>query len=735
MLYLVFRIAGIPLLVLYFLYRGWRDRRYFQRFGERLGRLPASFKRTASGSIWLHAVSVGEVLASVILLRELRNSVPHLPLYLSTTTLAGREIAMQKAAGLADGIFFAPLDYGFAVRSVIRAIRPAVVVVLETEIWPVLYHEAKRAGCSLLVLNGRISDRALPRYQRFRWAFGPVLGLADSLFVQSERDRERYLGLGAPPSKLTVAGNLKYDAAPSQGAPPESLTKLLPATVWIAASTMPGLDSNDLDEDEAVIAAFGELAQWHPRLLLVLAPRRPERFATAASKLRDAGVRFIRRSRGGACELPCVYLLDSIGELASVFPLADAVFMGGTLAKRGGHNVLEPAVCARAIVVGPHMENFSSIADEFRAAHAWLEIAGPGELASAVDRLLTDPARRKQLGERAASLAVKNTGAAARGAAEILRLRDRAVPVFRNPFPWTLLTRILQASSAFRPRAQRLETPVISVGGISMGGTGKTPFVELLARSLANRGVRPAILTRGYKRQSREPVIVRAGEPVPVTKTGDEAQIFVRSGVAHVGIGADRFRIGQEMEKQLHPDVFLLDDGFQHWRMQRSLDIVLIDSLNPFPPGRMRERVPSLARAHVLVITRAERGRSYEGLREILHRANPNAPVFLAHVEASRWMPSEPPAGPVAAFCGLGNPDTFWNTLRELGLQPIHRWTFRDHHRYSAGEIERMRGPWTLLTTEKDAMNLPDGTEGVFWLKVETVLSDPEALMALLPVR
>ena len=673
------------------------------------------------------------------LAEELRKAAPETPVYLSTATLAGRAIAEQKAAGLMEGIFYAPLDYALAVRKAIRAIRPAVVVILETEIWPVLYREVKRAGCGLVVLNGRISDRALPRYQMLGWAFGPVLALPDSLFVQSQRDRERYVGIGAPSGAVTVAGNLKYDAAGSPGAAPEVLRQLLPAMVWVAASTMPGLDSSDLDEDDAVISAFVELARRHSRLLLVLVPRRPERFASAAAKLRAAGVRFVRRSEGGGCELPGVLLLDSLGELASVFPLADVVFMGGTLARRGGHNVLEPAICAKAIVVGPHMENFAEIADEFRAGRGWLEIGGAGELASGVGRLLDDSPMRDELGQRARDLALRNTGAAARGVAEILRLRERAVPARRHPFLGSLM-HLWHAGSAIKQgrdlaRARKLATYVISVGGIAMGGAGKTPFVELLARRLRYRGLRPAILTRGYKREAKAVVIVPAGGVASTGMTGDEAQIFVRSGVADVGIGADRFSVGRLMEEQLHPDVFLLDDGFQHWRLRRDLDIVLIDSLDPFPAVRMREGMGALARAGVFVITRAQAGRSYAGIRDVLRGVNVRAPVFLARVEARHWMPAGPPSAPVAAFCGLGNPDTFWNTLRGLGFDPVHRWTFRDHHRYTAEELERMRGPWTLLTTEKDAMNLPEGTADIFWLKIETVLDDETGFMALLPLK
>ncbi len=191
-----------------------RDPGYRASFRERLGFLPSSFKSTGSGAIWFHAVSVGEVLSAVTLIRRLRSEDPQACIYVSTTTLAGKALADRELAGLAQGVFFAPLDYRSIVRRVFRMLRPALVVVLETEIWPNLYRESKRAGASLLVVNGRISDRALPRYRRWRWFFGHVLGCADSILAQSEEDRLHYIAAGASPSHVRAAGNLKFDFAP-----------------------------------------------------------------------------------------------------------------------------------------------------------------------------------------------------------------------------------------------------------------------------------------------------------------------------------------------------------------------------------------------------------------------------------------------------------------------------------------------------------------------------------------
>ncbi len=709
------------------------------------------------------------------LLREIRERSPGIPLYVSVTTVAGRDIADDRLGGLADGIFYAPIDYAFAVRRVLARVRPAVVVILETEIWPVLYRETKRAGCALVIVNGRISDRAFPRYRRWRLLLSHAFARPDAILAQSEIDARRYLHLGALPQAVEVIGNLKYDAEPSGDAPPRMIAKLIeklrPASVWIAASTMAGLDNHDVDEDDVVIRAFEELSRTRPGLLLILVPRRPERFDEAEQKLRDAGVRYVRRTDDAVprdLALPCVLLLDSIGELASLFPLGDVVFMGGTLARRGGHNVLEPAAAKRAIVTGAHLENFAAIAAEFREQRAFLEIGEASELAGAVAQLMDHRQLRQELGARAANLAAAKRGATRKAVAEILRQHDLAVPRWSQLSParfvlwpfakaWALGSARQQRRK--KARAHRLDTPVVSVGGISMGGAGKTPLVDHLARRLSQRGHQTAILTRGYRRQSIETtILIGAGDPTPVRVTGDEAQIFVQSGYAHVGLGADRFWTGRLMEERYQPDVFLLDDGFQHASLERDLDLVLIDALNPFaggavfPLGALREPMNALARAGAFVIMRAAPGREYEGIRRQLRAWNAHAPIFSARVEPRAWVkygsrkPEKLPEGPAAGFCGLANPFSFWATLRSLGVPPVFHWAFDDHHHYSCEQLHRlaeqaqMHGSGVLLTTEKDAMNLPESAPSVlesagvnlYWLKIGVQVEDEDRLLDLI---
>lgn len=728
---------------MYFLLRSARNAAYLRSLGERLGFLPRSFTQTTAGALWLHAVSVGEVLAAIPLVRRLRSELPRCPVFVSVATLAGRAMAEEKLEGLAAGVFYAPADYVFAVRRVLRALRPSVVVVLETEIWPNLFRETRRAGAGLIIVNGRISDGALPRYVRLAGLFGPVLGQADAILAQSEAMRRRFLAAGAPEKTTRVGGNLKYDFTPRE-APADSpvrklLARLAPEGVWIAASTMPPAAAGDVDEDDAVIAAFKQVAAGRPRLLLVLAPRKPERFDAAARKLEAAGIPFLRRSRmrpEDELPLPGVLLLDTIGELSGLFGLADVVFMGGTLAARGGHNILEPAFFARPVIVGPHMENFRDIAADFAAAGACAAIGSAGELAGAVSAVLDSPG---EMGARALACAEARRGATDAAVEEIRALAGCRFPCVRATLArrallwppaklWEWGGAVKRARGLCRRRA--LATPVASVGNISMGGTGKTPAVLMLAEALQD--LAPGILTRGYRRRSREAyAALERGTSLPALETGDEPQLFLRSGLAPVGIGPDRWRAGRMLEERFAPGVLILDDGFQHVRLERRVDIVLIDALDPFaggapfPLGRLREPLEELRRADILLLTRSNHARNLEAVEGRLRRYNSRAPIFRAWVEPHAWVPcgggaSEPlgalDGARIGAFCGLANPLSFWSTLEEMGIRPVGRVEFRDHHRYRPRELRRMAerfrrtGAEVLVTTRKDAMNLCDGS-------------------------
>jgi tetraacyldisaccharide 4'-kinase len=748
-LYRVLQAGALPALLLYFVFRSLGNRAYWRSLPQRFGFLPHSFRQIGPGAIWLHAVSMGEILACVEFARGLKAEFPRSRLFVSTSTLAGRATAEQKLVDIADGIFFAPADYVFVVRRVLRTLKPALVVVAETEIWPNLFREVRRTGAGLAIVNGRISDRALPKYLRFQWVFPAVFASVDIILAQTDEMGQRFRALGA--GLVSVAGNLKYDFTPRQASSASPVVQLIervrPAKVWIAASTMA---DERVDEDDAVIAAWRNMRN----VFLMLVPRKPERFDVVAGKLDAADIRYVRRSRLGqdglGADPPAVILLDSIGELGGLFGLADCVFMGGTLAARGGHNILEPALFGKPVIVGPHMENFQAIAEEFRSAQAMVEVGKSEELTAAVERVLANDGG---VGARARECAEARRGATARAVAAMREIYR--VPCYRPALPWYLIAWVLsrvwlwaarRRQSQYYSRRRTLGAPVISVGNLTMGGTGKTPCVLRLAELLRERGRKPGILTRGYGRKSPVPALaLPVGVMVPTEQTGDEPQIFLSARVAPVGIGADRYRTGTLLHEQFGTDVFLLDDGFQHARLARNFDIVLLDALNPFgggeifPLGRLREPVQGLARADAILITRSEASDLVPALERTVRRSNPRTPVFRAHVEPRWWVEHrtgrkielhEMKLDEAGAFCGLGNPQTFYRTLDAVGVRYVDCVEFKDHHRYLPNELKRISeqfqrsGATSLVTTEKDAVNLCEGADDLlaplplYWLKI-----------------
>jgi 3-deoxy-D-manno-octulosonic-acid transferase len=767
--YRTLTILAFPLLLLYLALRVARDRRYAHGLGERLGILPRSFQRTVPGAVWLHAVSVGEVLAAVPLLKQMKTAMPWAPVYVSVTTLAGRAMADQKLAGLAAGVFFTPADMAFAIRGVLRTLKPALVVVMETEIWPNLYAQVKRSGASLVIVNGRISDKAMPAYRHWRWFFRAPLSRPDAILAQDERAAARYRELGA--KQVEAAGNLKYDFDPeaTRIAPlvQALVDRLQPATILIAASTMPPDREGDPDEDDLVIYTILKLHGRFPRMLLLWAPRKPERFDAAAERLQAAGIPFVRRSQlssGASLQLPGVLLVDTMGELAGLFRLGNAVFMGGTFPHRGGHNPLEPAAFGVAIVAGPHMENFTEIAADFDAQSAWVRVEDHRELGGVLVSLLDDRERQQELGARARALAEARRGATARVVAVLREAYENALPAPLAPL-WQRLTlgplswvwrAGVWVDRAIKSGGRSRLCCVVSVGNLSVGGTGKTPFVVWLCARLKEQGRTPGVLLRGYRRRSGPAVLtLAAGQVVPVESAGEEALIHLRAGYGPVGVGADRARVLIELQARYGIDCAVADDGFQHWRLRRDCDIVLIDALDPLsggvlPLGRLREDFSALRRAHAVVVTRTVVGRSYAGLLGEIRRWNPVVPVFLSRIVAGL---ESLPAG-AGAFCGLGNPEAFRTTLGEIRVaseatsepataapffQPVFFEVFEDHHRYTESEIEvLLERAAVLVTTEKDWLNLPERfkSDSRIWvLPIRVIVERGSELLSLVRER
>ncbi len=447
-------LMGLAALLLtpYWLAQGLRQGKYLSNVAERLGfSFPALAKLTphSAGAIWIHAVSVGEALSSITLARRLKETYPNRPLIISTTTITGQALARERMP-FADAIIYFPLDWVFCVRRALDAVQPSVVLVLETEIWPNFLQEAGRRKIPVLFVSGRISDRSFARYQSYLGVVGfflrpflkSALSNASAFLMQSEKDAERIRALGAPADRVCVSGNLKYDLEPPAPTPlsnwlASEIKRSGRSPVIVAGSVV-------ATEEPHALIAFGTLQGEYPKALLVLAPRKPECFDAAAEFIDESHRKFIRRSnlaipapgQSHTDQRPnnlaisddvTVFLLDSIGELASLYGLADGAFVGGSLVSSGGHNILEPAAFGKIPVFGPSMENFSEIASRFVAAGAAVQVESPEDVGVAWIELFRDPARMKKMGETAEQLVAGSRGAADRAVAEIAKHLDGAV--------------------------------------------------------------------------------------------------------------------------------------------------------------------------------------------------------------------------------------------------------------------------------------------------------------------
>src|SRR5213594_2184938 len=433
------------LLIPYWLVKGLRHRKYLSNLRERLGfSFPALAKLPANsaGAIWIHAVSVGEALSGVALARRLKEAYPGRPLIVSTTTMTGQALARERMP-FADAVIYFPLDWTFCVCRALEAVRPSLVLVLETEIWPNFLHEARRRKIPVVFVSGRISDRSFARYQNYFRVFGyflcpflrSALSNASAFLMQSAKDAERARALGAPADRVQVSGNLKYDL---------ELPSPTPLSNWLATeiersgrSPIIVAGSVVATEEPHALIAFGTLQGEYPKALLVLAPRKPERFEATAEFIDESHRKFIRRSKlpipgpphsaggsenGAISEDVTVILVDSIGELASLYRVADGVFIGGSLVPSGGHNILEPAAFGKIPVFGPSMENFAEIAFRFLFAGAAVQVDSPEDAGVAWIEFFRNPERMKKMGETARRLVEGSRSATDLAMGEISKL-------------------------------------------------------------------------------------------------------------------------------------------------------------------------------------------------------------------------------------------------------------------------------------------------------------------------
>jgi 3-deoxy-D-manno-octulosonic-acid transferase len=419
LLYDILLMLALPFIIAFAVTRSLRGKRRREGLAERLGFAPA-FAPAGAPVVWVHAVSVGETVAVRPLLKAIRGRYPGAEIVLSHVTETGREIA--RTIPEADHCIYFPFDLPFAVRRTVERVRPDLVVIMETEIWPNFLRELGRRRIPAVLVNGRISDRSFGRYLRLRTVFRRILGDFAALCMQSEEDARRMAAIGADPSRVHVTRNLKYDLRPAPVLP-ERMAALrdryridgdLP--LFIAASTHRG-------EDEIVVSAYQRLLDEGHRIGMVLVPRHPERAAEVAVLVGRAGLSWRRRSELGADSSLLaageLLIVDTVGELMEFYALSDLVFVGGSLVPTGGHNPLEPASLAKPVLFGPHMTNFREIAALLTGFGGACQVADGAALTEMLRTLLDDPSRRHGMGERGVRFMEENAGATERNLAVI----------------------------------------------------------------------------------------------------------------------------------------------------------------------------------------------------------------------------------------------------------------------------------------------------------------------------
>ncbi|MBI4688622.1 MAG: 3-deoxy-D-manno-octulosonic acid transferase [Nitrospirae bacterium] len=425
---LLYNILSAIALLFYFpllvFKKGPQNRAEFLK--ERLGL--SAYEKT---DIWVHAVSVGEVISSLPFLRKLKKELPEINITLSTTTYTGQKIARDRFPE-AQRIMYMPVDACFCVNKVIEQLRPRIFIAIETEIWPQLFRRLKKSGSQVAILNGRISKESFEGYRLIKPFMKKALSFADCLYMQGDNDALRIIAIGAEADKVKVMGNFKFDFEPP------SLPELnITGEVFVAGSTHRG-------EEEVIVSAFENVKKTHPDLKLLLAPRRPERFQEVEEILRRRNLSFIRRTdlKQGAeaqrhkgtehraqntdkhetmnHELSAdVILLDTIGELSGIYSKATIAFVGGSLIPHGGHNILEPAYWSKPVLFGPHMDNFPFV-EQFLREGAGLMVKDSEEIANTLGYLLDNPAKAAEIGVRAKKITDSNAGAV-RKAVELIR--------------------------------------------------------------------------------------------------------------------------------------------------------------------------------------------------------------------------------------------------------------------------------------------------------------------------
>lgn len=800
-MYIIYNLIAIVALIIfvlpYYTYRLLTEKGFKRRFRQSFGRVYEDeiAKVAQKDCIWIHGASVGEIVATSPLVKQIQKEMPGKPVLVSAFTVGGYNMAKQIIPE-ADAIIYFPLDLPFVAESMVKRIHPGIFMPVETELWPNFLRAIRERHIPVMMVNGRISEKSVKSYRYLYGIWEDMLNTVSRFCMQSSIDADYIAHLGADKDKIFVTGNTKFDQTYAEVTPQDLEKYRLELglgdsyPVIVAGSTHP-------TEEDALMKAFKNVRAKYPDARLIIAPRKTTRADEIAKIASGYGYETGYRSKlmevtGQRHPYP-VLLIDTIGELGRIYAVGDVVYVGGSLSKHGGHNVLEPAAHAKPILVGPNMQNFKDSYALLSKVGACKMVNNVNELTAEMLSIIGDDEKRAKMGAASLQVIKENRGADVRSIKYLKELLElTAVPakeylsypvntrnltdegggrlrhgdaiiqyVFQMAhgpetpfFGWVLLAflRVLSYLYEFGVRCKlaiyqsglqkqrKLPCCVISIGNITVGGTGKTPTAQKMAAMIKQMGYRVVILNRGYRSHWDKDIgVVSDGEKIYMTayEAGDEAYLMAKTlpGIPVI-IGKNRAVTGKYAVEKMHAEVIIMDDGYQHWQLERDLDIVLVDTLNMFgngcvlPRGTLREPLENLDRGDVFLLTKTDQSSilSRQQLRKTIGKYNAKAPIVESvhhpknFVEIADWYKGivqnckdldELKGKNVMVFSAIGNPSSFEQTLSSIGLNILEAVRYPDHHDYGMlemqyiNELASREQAVAMVTTAKDAVKIP----------------------------
>lgn len=790
-------IALVFFVIPYYTYRLFTEKGFALRFKQSLGKVDDEEIAKVKGKdcVWIHGASVGEIVATSPLVKQIRKEMPDRPVLVSAFTVGGYNMAKQIIPE-ADAIIYFPLDLPFVAESLVKRIHPGVFMPVETELWPNFLRAIRERHIPVMMVNGRISEKSVKNYRYLYGIWDDMLNTVTRFCMQSSIDADYIAHLGADRNKIFVTGNTKFDQTYAE-VTAEDLTKYREELclgdaypIIVAGSTHPG-------EEKVLFEAFEAVRRAYPDARLVIAPRKTTRAEEIAKLAAHHGWTTGFRSKmlesaENRVNHP-ILVIDTIGELGRIYAVGDVVFVGGSFSNTGGHNVLEPAAHAKPILVGPSMQNFKDSYALLSKVKACKMVSSTSELTSEMLDIMKNDERRQQMGNASLQVIKENRGADVRSIhylkdlLELTAVPAKEYPIYpintRNltdeggarlrhgdaliqyiyqiaygpetPFMgWVLLALLRGMSYLYEfgvccklymyesglKKREKLNCCVISIGNITVGGTGKTPTAQKMAAIVKSMGYRVVILNRGYRSHwGKELGVVSDGNKIFMTayEAGDEAYLMAKTlpGIPVI-IGKNRAVTGRYAVEKLNAEVIIMDDGYQHWQLERDLDVVLVDTLNMFgngcvlPRGTLREPLHNLARGDLFLLTKTDQSSklSRMQLRNTIAKYNGKAPVVesIHHpknfVEIADWYKGisenirdleELKGKDVMVFSAIGNPSSFEQTLSSIGLNILEAVRYPDHHDYGMLEMQYINERASslkavaMIATAKDAVKIP----------------------------